>query len=149
MAGDTDTHAAVRPPETSAPTAATALRAEMTRTRLRLATSIGDAQDMVAPSRLIPTGAQVVRHAAGRHLAGLAEGVVNGSRMPAPPRFGSVIALIVAAVVTKVVARRRTRRSGTSLNALAPIALNLLRSGSPWFAVALSVFAALSRRRHG
>ena len=149
MADYADTHApGLRPPYMPPPSAATALRQEMARTRQRLAAGVGEARELAAPSRLVASGAQAVRHAAVRRLSGLASRVSAPSRTPGSSRLGSAIALAVGAVATTGLARRRrARHSRPSFGTVSTVVSSLVRPGSPWLGLALSVMSGLARRR--
>ena len=114
------------------PTAATARRAEMARTRLRLAGSINDVRALGSPSRLLSNAGDAVREKA----------------VPATGVAG-VAALAVAALVAAMVKRRVRRRAlarswPRRVMGLVP---GLIRPGSPWLGLAVGAAAALLKRR--
>lgn len=119
-------------PSPRAPTGAAALRAEMARTRLRLAGSISDVRTLASPSRLLSTAADAAREKAGTSTGGT-----------------GMAALAVAALVAAIVRRRLRRRALARSWPGRVMALlsGLVRPGSPWWGLAVAALTTYAKRR--
>ncbi len=134
MADLTDTRAPRVTVSSVPPTAATR-RAEMARTRLRLAGRISDVRTLASPSRLVSTVADAAREKAETATGGT--GVAG------------VAALAVATLVTAMVRRRLRRRALARSWPGRVMALlsGLFRPGSPWWGLAVAALTTYAKRR--
>lgn len=114
------------------PTAATARRAEMARTRLRLAGSISEARALGSPSHLLSNAADAVREKATPST-----GVAGVAALAA--------AALVAAMVRRRVRRRARARSWPGR--VMALVSGLVRPGSPWWGLAVSALTTYAKRR--
>lgn len=132
MADVTDTHAPRVIPSALPGTTASARRAELARTRLRLAGSISDVRTLASPSRLLSTAGDAAREKAGTSTGG-----------------AGVAALAVAALVAAMVRRRLRRRALARSWPGRVMALlsGLVRPGSPWWGLAVAALTTYARRR--
>ena len=114
------------------PTAATARRAEMARTRLRLARGINDVRVLGSPSRLLSNAGDAVRE-----KAVTATGVAGVAAL--------AVATLVAAMVRRGLRRRALARSWPGR--VMALMAGLVRPGSPWWGLAVAALTTYAKRR--
>lgn len=114
------------------PTAATARRAEMARTRLRLAGSINDVRALGSPSRLLSNAGDAARENAARST-----GVAGAAAL--------AVATLVAAMVRRGLRRRALARSWPGR--VMALMAGLVRPGSPWWGLAVAALTTYAKRR--
>ena len=114
------------------PTAATARRAEMARTRLRLAGSINEVRALGSPSRLLSNAGDAARENAARST-----GVAGAAAL--------AVATLVAAMVRRGLRRRALARSWPGR--VMALMAGLVRPGSPWWGLAVAALTTYAKRR--
>jgi len=127
-----------------------AARLQMAQTRGRLGQHVHEAAALAAPSRLVASGVEAVKAAAASTMANAVQRVTGAAGTTARrPGLVTAIAGGAGSIALALLARRRLRRAPATTKAGRAVALAaaVLRPGSPWLGLALTVATAMLRRR--
>lgn len=124
-------------------------RLQMAQTRRRLGAHLRDVGTLAAPSRLVATGVDALKAAATSRLSD-AMHQVGGAAASTTRRPGMIAAVaggIGSVAMALIASRRRRRRALQAPGTIASVAAAVLRPGSPWLGLALTIATALLRRQ--
>lgn len=126
-------------------------RLKIAQTRSRLGRHVQEAAALAAPSRLVATGIDAVKAAAVSRVSDVVKSVTGGPSTGARrPGVVTAIAGGAGSLALALLTRRRRRRARTSASKAGKavaLATAVLRPGSPWLGLALTVATAVLRRR--
>lgn len=124
-------------------------RLAMAQTRRRLGAHLRDVGTLTAPSHLLATGVDALKSVASTRLTDAMHRVTSATASTTR-RPGALAAVAggVASLAMAFIARRRWHRGRAvrPVGAVAGLAAAVLRPGSPWLGIALTVATALLRR---
>lgn len=135
----------------TAPGSDAVARLQMAQTRSRLSRHVHEAAALAAPSRLVASGVDAVRAAAASRMADAVQRVTGAAGTTARrPGLMTAIAGGAGSLALALLARRRRgrrARASTKAGRAVALAATVLRPGSPWLGLALTVATAVLRRR--